>query len=96
MLRLAARPDRLRIGLRLLTDSRCAAGDIKPSDVPAARHWLVNFKPETIPTRICDISFSRSSGPGGQNVNKYEQLSVWPFRVPVTDGAYIELILKLH
>ncbi|KAF2085426.1 peptidyl-tRNA hydrolase domain-containing protein [Saccharata proteae CBS 121410] len=39
-------------------------------DVVAARKWLAQFNPETIPRSLCDISFSRSSGPGGQNVNK--------------------------
>lgn len=43
------------------------------AEMAAAREWLAHFGPETIPKNICDISFSRSSGPGGQNVNKYEQ-----------------------
>jgi protein subunit release factor B len=36
----------------------------------AARKWLHGFTAEQIPPRICDLSYSRSSGPGGQNVNK--------------------------
>jgi hypothetical protein len=40
-------------------------------ELDAARRWLANFDAETIPRSICDVSFSRSSGPGGQNVNKY-------------------------
>lgn len=37
----------------------------------AGREWLKTFSASTtIPRNICDISFSRSSGPGGQNVNK--------------------------
>ncbi|KAG9755041.1 hypothetical protein KCU73_g5544, partial [Aureobasidium melanogenum] len=43
------------------------AGD---DELDAARRWLANFDTETIPRSICDVSFSRSSGPGGQNVNK--------------------------
>ncbi|KAI4733348.1 hypothetical protein E4T50_16094 [Aureobasidium sp. EXF-12298] len=39
-------------------------------ELDAARRWLANFDAETIPRSICDVSFSRSSGPGGQNVNK--------------------------
>lgn len=39
-------------------------------EVAAARKWLAKFDADTIPRSICDISFSRSSGPGGQNVNK--------------------------
>jgi len=40
------------------------------ADLSAARTWLSNLTPNTIPRTICRISFSRSSGPGGQNVNK--------------------------
>lgn len=36
-----------------------------------AREWLKNFNTNTVPRSLCEISFSRSSGPGGQNVNKY-------------------------
>lgn len=38
----------------------------------AARTWLASYNPGTIPRSLCDMSFSRSSGPGGQNVNKYD------------------------
>ena len=40
------------------------------ADMRAAREWFASFDPETIPRKLGDISFSRSSGPGGQNVNK--------------------------
>lgn len=40
-------------------------------DLRSARQWLSTFNVETIPRNICEISFSRASGPGGQNVNKY-------------------------
>jgi peptidyl-tRNA hydrolase ICT1 len=39
-------------------------------DVQIARDWLKTLNSKTIPRNICEISFSRSSGPGGQNVNK--------------------------
>ena len=39
-------------------------------DQKAARQWLANYNPSIIPRNICEISYSRSSGPGGQNVNK--------------------------
>lgn len=38
-----------------------------------ARTWLARFNVNTIPKNIGEITFSRSSGPGGQNVNKYEK-----------------------
>lgn len=40
-------------------------------DWPAAREWMAKLNPQTVPRSICEISFSRSSGPGGQNVNKF-------------------------
>lgn len=45
-------------------------GDADEAEVQAARQWLAKLDPETIPKDICEVSFSRSSGPGGQNVNK--------------------------
>ncbi|KAI9429546.1 hypothetical protein H4582DRAFT_2027599 [Lactarius indigo] len=39
-------------------------------DVAAARDWLKSFGGCSIPRAAVDITFSRSSGPGGQNVNK--------------------------
>lgn len=50
-------------------------------DLAAARKWLQNLDPETIPKNICDVSFSRSSGPGGQNVNKVSSKAT--LRVPL-------------
>ncbi|KAL1635431.1 hypothetical protein SLS58_010294 [Diplodia intermedia] len=50
-------------------------------DLAAARKWLQKLDPETIPKHICDVSFSRSSGPGGQNVNKVSSKAT--LRVPL-------------
>ena len=41
-------------------------------ELRAARTWLAQLTADTIPRSICAVSFSRSSGPGGQNVNKYD------------------------
>lgn len=35
-----------------------------------ARTWLARFNVNTIPKNTFEVSFSRASGPGGQNVNK--------------------------
>jgi peptidyl-tRNA hydrolase ICT1 len=43
---------------------------VDEDELQAARKWLANLDPDTIPRQICDLTFSRSSGPGGQNVNK--------------------------
>jgi hypothetical protein len=42
-------------------------------DLELARSWLKDLHPNTIPRHIAHLSFSRSSGPGGQNVNKSVQ-----------------------
>ena len=39
-----------------------------------ARTWLSKFDVKDVPKNICEIFFSRASGPGGQNVNKYVAL----------------------
>ena len=36
----------------------------------AARAWLANYRAENSIQRNCTVTFSRSGGPGGQNVNK--------------------------
>jgi hypothetical protein len=36
----------------------------------ALQSWLHRFTPHTFPREVCTVTFSRSSGPGGQNVNK--------------------------
>lgn len=43
-------------------------------EIKEARAWLTRFNAETIPKELYEFSFSRSSGPGGQNVNKYAML----------------------
>ncbi|TFK45380.1 hypothetical protein OE88DRAFT_1715407 [Heliocybe sulcata] len=40
------------------------------SDMQSARNWAAKFKEQSIPRSLIDLSFARSSGPGGQNVNK--------------------------
>jgi hypothetical protein len=59
-------------------------GDATDEQLDAARKWLKKLDPDTIPRNICDISFSRSSGPGGQNVNKYSSLPSPPQSQPIS------------
>jgi len=40
-------------------------------DISEARKWLMQFNENSLPPNIGDVTYSRSSGPGGQNVNKY-------------------------
>ena len=47
-------------------------------ELAAARKWLAKLDAEPIPRSIADISFSRSSGPGGQNVNKLSPQTMKP------------------
>ncbi|OOF96643.1 hypothetical protein ASPCADRAFT_129715, partial [Aspergillus carbonarius ITEM 5010] len=65
------------IATRTFASRRAAAisnhqGLDSEEDLTAAREWVakLNSKAITIPRDICEFSFSRSSGPGGQNVNK--------------------------
>ena len=46
------------------------AGEPDEEELKAAREWLAKLHSKSIPRHICEVSFSRSSGPGGQNVNK--------------------------
>ncbi|KAF7335831.1 RF-PROK-I domain-containing protein [Mycena venus] len=41
-----------------------------PQDTALARTWIAQFRALDIPKSSVQLSFSRSSGPGGQNVNK--------------------------
>jgi peptidyl-tRNA hydrolase ICT1 len=59
--------------------ARCFAAvsgtdEANEEDLQKARIWLDSLHAETIPKSICEMSFSRSSGPGGQNVNKYARI----------------------
>jgi len=40
------------------------------AEIKNARQWLKTFDKSVIPQTVGDVSYSRSSGPGGQNVNK--------------------------
>ncbi|EJD06728.1 uncharacterized protein FOMMEDRAFT_17193 [Fomitiporia mediterranea MF3/22] len=41
-----------------------------PSDMSRARQWIEAFRKAGIPREAVILTFARSSGPGGQNVNK--------------------------
>jgi peptidyl-tRNA hydrolase ICT1 len=60
---------------RRLYSARSASVAADPEQLQAARTWLAKLHAEVIPLRaLGELSFSRSSGPGGQNVNKYDKL----------------------
>lgn len=40
------------------------------ADIGLAKEWLLSFHHDSIPKNVFEISYSRSSGPGGQKVNK--------------------------
>lgn len=41
-------------------------------DYAAAREWYKTFNPLQSLRDIGEVTYARSSGPGGQNVNKYD------------------------
>lgn len=41
-------------------------------DYNAAREWFKNYKATESLHGLGEVTYSRSSGPGGQNVNKYD------------------------
>ncbi|EYE98208.1 peptidyl-tRNA hydrolase domain protein [Aspergillus ruber CBS 135680] len=55
---------------RSFASRRAANTDDQDEDLAAARTWLANLNTRTMPRHLCEISFSRSGGPGGQHVNK--------------------------
>jgi peptidyl-tRNA hydrolase ICT1 len=61
--------------LALLQDCRGyssrSTSDSETADLDAAREWFRGFNKSTIPEKIGKTQFSRSSGAGGQKVNKY-------------------------
>lgn len=56
---------------RTFASKRTSTAELDEDELRAARDWLSNLNSRTIPRHICQISFSRSGGPGGQNVNKF-------------------------
>lgn len=59
-----------RAAVRSFASRRAAALNAEEEELKEAREWLANLNSKSIPRYICEVSFSRSSGPGGQNVNK--------------------------
>ncbi|KAL4263560.1 Prokaryotic-type class I peptide chain release factors domain-containing protein [Pleurotus pulmonarius] len=67
-------------GNRFLTNTNVSLSTIKipprlerlatTQDTSDAREWIAQFRNQQIPKNLVELSFSRSSGPGGQNVNK--------------------------
>jgi len=47
-----------------------AGSNREEADLEAAREWYRSFSKSSIPTKVAETTFSRSSGPGGQKVNK--------------------------
>lgn len=61
-------------------------------DITAARNWIDNFTPSSIPKDRLELSFSRSSGPGGQNVNKVNTKAT--LRVPLDQFDFVPEFIR--
>ena len=56
--------------VRRLTAARDVKDATSEEEHQEARNWLSGFSIKSIPRNACEVTYSRSSGPGGQNVNK--------------------------
>ncbi len=54
-----------------------------------ARDWLDSFVPEDVPKTSYEVSYARSSGPGGQHVNKTNSKAVVRFDVFRARGVWL-------
>ncbi|PVH97678.1 hypothetical protein DM02DRAFT_597174 [Periconia macrospinosa] len=66
---------------------------VDDGNIEAARTWLGQLHADTIPKSITELSFSRSSGPGGQNVNKVNSKAT--LKVPL-DALLKQIPTLLH
>ncbi|TQB73584.1 hypothetical protein MPDQ_005688 [Monascus purpureus] len=67
--------------VRAFASKRALTEEFDDEELRTARDWLANLNARTIPRHICQLSFSRSGGPGGQNVNKVNSKAT--LRVPL-------------
>ncbi|KAL4958192.1 hypothetical protein BDW69DRAFT_179795 [Aspergillus filifer] len=82
----------IRYSIRLRRSFASRYAGVSEEDLTAAREWLSKLKPTTIPRNVGEISFSRSGGPGGQNVNKSVPDS--PHSIRVNSKATLKVPLE--
>lgn len=56
--------------LRFNSTTPSSSTNFSAKEIETAKKWLENFTHTQIPRRLFNIGYSRSSGPGGQKVNK--------------------------
>lgn len=54
---------------RWLSDSHCP-GESRQKSLKIAEQWVSSLNANSVPLKLLSIRYDRSSGPGGQNVNK--------------------------
>lgn len=83
--------------LTLLQDCRTYSSrptsDSEAADLDAAREWFRRFNKSTIPEKIAKTEFSRSSGAGGQAVNKTSSKATTVWKL---DALYPRVPKVLH
>lgn len=66
-----------------------------PKELEKCRLWLSKLSPKDIPSDTFHISFARSSGPGGQNVNKVNSKATIKMNKEEWDGVdWIPVYIK--
>lgn len=64
------------VGTLSFSCSRVVQSDLSDEDNDRARQWFAQLGRDTIPRKIAVTKYVRSSGPGGQKVNKYISCSM--------------------
>ncbi|KAL6947718.1 hypothetical protein ACO0RG_000298 [Hanseniaspora osmophila] len=65
-----AKPPALMLCRQMSGKIQSTNSEYTADDISKAQRWLSRLQPSSIPKHVYEQRFSRSSGPGGQNVNK--------------------------
>ncbi|KAI5790731.1 peptidyl-tRNA hydrolase domain-containing protein [Peziza echinospora] len=87
-------PARAGLARRMLSSWSAGAEEEDEEDIAEARKWLKEFTVDSIPKQFYETTYSRSSGPGGQNVNKVSSKATLRFDLHKASNFLPSLIMK--